>query len=1490
MKKHYCIILLIALISVCALTFTACSQNTIANVSDTVYGVNQISSKNLGEVPRTLPEITDGGLARYPQYNKLLSNATIEEKESILAENKELFNYDKIDKDGNLYKNGEILNRKLAKHIASIGVYGSEIPDSAKAYAKRIRITPHNIGNNMTGLYAAPGEIVTVILNQNDAKRNMFVDIGQCNARQGGNNIPVNKDFTRMPMLKTALKLTETVNYIGSPLGGPIYIRNEGGSLEPYEITVIGAIEMPHYFHAYTTDSEWENLKNAPAPLFDMEVYPGIRLSMPSTVIRSKTAQQMRDISEFWYKAMCLSNKVSNGAWFKDHPVTMLFDTYIPAGAAVAFVGADCCMLPIDWAKSAMNYDSIFKSGAWGTLHEFNHHHQGWGADKGGEVTNNVSNALTYMLYTDIAASRTEDGGLTGWNWVSDSYNTLKRFFKSVESGKVNTDLEMYVTLAHAFGSDAIIDMANNSTAKTHTAWYNAAVNATGYDMTYYLRDLCNLTIDDSAIAAVKAQNLPVFVPVASLYQSGIFNAVSNESINMGRAFTIPFGKDKELDFAKNIICPNDYNYEIISIDSPRYGKLSKINDLSYIYSPDKNELEVDSFNLYLKLTEKQTGNEVLTTLILSFKQNADGSHAEIWENPGYTDLNSAIVDNYEKKLKTIGEIDSDIAGITNNTKNSIIKVVGQVLPPADGDYEIFIKGSGAMLLYAGMDKKDLKLVASIDSALNAYSRDISSSHFTVKLIANKPFYYRLYLLNGTSKASCNMGWLDTSQIEGAPPVTEGGEVSGDAAAKAPIVDIPKTYIKKFDAKIKTVKQEGLPNKYAPNFTVNAAVFHDKTNVKVTAPPQYKGSSPENMLDNNPSTIMHTKVGIEFPITVSFDMGTAQNLNLFQFSSRDNSARGRIKNYVLYGGNSPIDMKVLSAGTAQNTYTNNIYFDAITLRYIKIEISDYYGNEKYIALSEVNFGTGLNNAAVVANTDSALTYSGDWNENRYGTYMNGALKESKKGEVVYSFKGTGAAIFAVLGRKYGIAEIKIDDGEWREINLYADTDKFGQCVFTTGNLQDAEHKLIMRAKEGAINVDYFAVNETMPIVNNGLGLWWVAIAIAIFAVILAVIAAIIITRKKFFNIDNTNSINTEHDNKEANSNADGKLTKTKIKFSFRSEEDSSANKSDMTPAASAVNTKNKAQSDISIINDTSKNNIEAKRGNSKIKLTFRNEINETSKIDTQTIDKSKIENVDNTRKSDKQINFDAAADTDKNNILTDKAVKISKIDKNSTNKRNTTLDNDAPNSKNSPVFATINNIQKNKKDEQIKKTVSRNSIGNTEIKNLNLSDNKKSASSKTSKSKENFPTNTKNSSDKILSEQNNKKNVKVINQTDNTTKTANKTNAVTPKIKVNNTKTETDIARISNTTNGKVDNKQNILNKSAKISNSQNIKDDGVKDKTKTKIDNASKSNSITLDKVKKSSKIEIDRTLTNGSTEAKTKSAAKKSNSSSGIVKKETK
>ena len=57
----------------------------VYNASKTEY-----SAEYLGEVARRRPEVSNGGLERYPEYGVTLSGTTAEEKQAILAENSKI--------------------------------------------------------------------------------------------------------------------------------------------------------------------------------------------------------------------------------------------------------------------------------------------------------------------------------------------------------------------------------------------------------------------------------------------------------------------------------------------------------------------------------------------------------------------------------------------------------------------------------------------------------------------------------------------------------------------------------------------------------------------------------------------------------------------------------------------------------------------------------------------------------------------------------------------------------------------------------------------------------------------------------------------------------------------------------------------------------------------------------------------------------------------------------------------------------------------------------------------------------------------------------------------------------------------------------------------------------------------------------------------------------------------------------------------------------
>lgn len=1120
--------------------FAACSGGAPLFVGDEVYAFPTSSSLDLGTVARNLPEVFDGGLERYPEYGKSLS-FTAAEKAAIKAENAKIFNYDAMDADGNLYKNGEPAEiHTLKKHSASVGMYFGDIADTVPAVAKRIRITPVKYGNNMTGLYAPPGEVVTVILSEKDAKRNMRVQIGQCAQRQGGITIPENKDFTRMPSIKKDMTLKNVENYIGSPLGGPIYIMNEGDGLAPYEVTIIGAVEMPHYILGGTTDEAWERLRYAPAPMFDLETYAGVRLTMSaSNFVRSMSASEIRTIAEYWDKSAQLANRISNGNWFSTHPVTMIYDTYVPAGAAVAFVGADFCVLPTGWATGAVNYKSIVTSGQWGNLHEMNHHHQGWGAGNNGEVTNNVINAMIYCMYTNVASSRTEDGGLSGWNWVTSAYSSLNRTLGLYDKNRKNQDLSMYVDLLHAFGTDAMIEMANKSRANNENAWFKAVCDVTGYDMTYFLRDVCKLNIDQDLIDEVAAKKLPMFVPVANLYQSGR-DIITNQGdmsqkmqVEMGRPFYIPFGKQKELDLAGYTAVPNGISYEIKNVTAPKYGKLETVKDENggevygkYLYTPKSGSSSSDEF--YMTLSLKNDTDAAITfedvTLKISLAQDVLGVQGHIWENVGWSDIDAAIGDQFETAAKPIESVDYSYAGTSDSRPSTLTVVEGKIAMPIAATYQFFIKGDDSVKLYTGFEKDKLELSAHVDQYTANYSRDLQGSYFSVKMEPGKPLYFKMYVQNIGGKGWSRIGYADRSQMQGATPVAEDGSGGDNVEANLPIVDLPSSFVYQKESDILTPGRADIETDraYARKLTASAVKHLDIKGITVTSStPMYDNRDHMgNITDGNENTSCHTKPGV-VPAEFIFDLKSAQTFNSMSMTFLKNSTRGRIKDYALYFATSPLDFKTEGRepdfeGTFASAYRVNSFFPKVTARYVKIVATSVYDSngQKIINISTVKFGNGIQNGEIAPQSGSDIKYMGNWRANTFGTFLNGAAYETSSGSLEVNFHGTDFALFAKTGPKYAQAQIRLDGGKWQTIDFYSETDQYNQPVFVTNEITDGYHKIEIRAK-GMINIDYMAFKPTAPPQPTQLAvIWWVLIGIAIAAVCAGIgIGAFFLTKR-----------------------------------------------------------------------------------------------------------------------------------------------------------------------------------------------------------------------------------------------------------------------------------------------------------------------------------------------------------------------------------------
>lgn len=88
-------------------------------------------------------------------------------------------------------------------------MYLGDVSDDEPAVIKRLVFVPRGYGYSLKGLYAQPGEVITVRISEKDlqARGQLKITIGQVLQDEAANNIWNQKDFSRMPILPTTFVL-----------------------------------------------------------------------------------------------------------------------------------------------------------------------------------------------------------------------------------------------------------------------------------------------------------------------------------------------------------------------------------------------------------------------------------------------------------------------------------------------------------------------------------------------------------------------------------------------------------------------------------------------------------------------------------------------------------------------------------------------------------------------------------------------------------------------------------------------------------------------------------------------------------------------------------------------------------------------------------------------------------------------------------------------------------------------------------------------------------------------------------------------------------------------------------------------------------------------------------------------------------------------------------------------------------------------------------
>ena len=1031
----------------------------------------------LGTTERKIPEVSNGGLERYPEYGVTLSGATEDEKNAIIAENDQLrassTTYDAMDADGNLYLNGEATGKKLYKHTASAGMYEGDVADDEPAIIKRITMQARPAGNHITGLYAPAGEVVKFEISAEDlaATGGIIVHIGQLLQNGQANNIWAKRDFNRMPNILNTMTMTAETSYAGSYLGGPIYIQPVNAGVK-FTVTVSGAVPYSHYIHGYTTEDEFERNRNSSAPYFDLEVWDdSVRHSGPKARVERLGYEQLTEAAVLWDKISRVSNQVPSGS-NAAIGITFLYDPFVAAGSLVAFVGRSTVNCPLHCMYAALDVESAVNNASdnfWGCIHEYNHHYQRYGFAPGDEVTNNAVSLVSYSLFTRISSRRKignadEGSYAVGWDRYTNPSWVLRQ---TLGNSEVNSGLDSYANLLHAFGQTRFLQAAKNGNGSGGAdTWYKAVSDATNYDMTYYFKEILHQTISDDVAEQYAEKNYPAFVPVASIYQTGRSYVADGGKYysRTAQPYEIDPDKEFELDFNENIVIPEGFTVTIKNITKPQYGTLVKKSDGVYVYTPDAVSRESGKMYVTLGITKDDGAFTVDDVdLVVELKRR------NVLERTVYTYAASAMYKNPTEAYsngyagyETITEENNDNPTQNANTdmwvptpsKNAVMEIRGKFFASADGRYRLAIRGRQYAALYVSTDGKNYELAANMVNLTNSPQFDLSNenNYKDYDFKKGQCVYFKevLLVLNDRSFVGLGLGKFDGETVT------------------VNYLDAYRNAYDKDDFKSDYY--------YERNYSYDYSEVGGKQTLVETNYNPWGKDKPINLLfDDDDTNWIHSgkaDISEENPFELTADLGKVTRVNRFTIYGEP-SRRYQPKDFKLYGGTELDDLKLIAEVNNSERVNDNVVvdFDTTDIRYYKLVVTDTWAigqTYRYIAFRCAKFSYSIDGGTRLSPDEPVFVYRGNWSlSNKFASF--GHLYEGENATLEFEFTGNRFAIFSYSSLDYDGFEVLIDGALADTVEISGDADNT-ELVYLSDELSAGTHKITIRSKS-KFNVD-----------------------------------------------------------------------------------------------------------------------------------------------------------------------------------------------------------------------------------------------------------------------------------------------------------------------------------------------------------------------------------------------------------------------------------
>ena len=305
-----------------------------------------------------------------------------------------------------------------------------------------------------TGLYAAPGEAVTVTVPAKVAR------VGGFHVRVGAHTDPIwsRPDWKRMPEISRRFPISATETLVANAFGGLIYVEvPDNAALGNVTVEIEGAVAAPLFVLGETDLDAWrDEIRHAPAPWAEIA---GRNMIVTTASSEVRNLDDPAVVAEVWDRALDLSAELA--AWppsTRSSPERFVVDRqiwvgYMHAGyPLMAHLDMQANLVDAEYLRFCLGVTT----GSWGFYHEVGHNHQSddWTFDGTVEVTVNLFTLYIYERLCEVPVAENERSSPAFRARKMAEYDFGDPDFEQWKDDPFLA-LVMYVQLQQAFGWDA---------------------------------------------------------------------------------------------------------------------------------------------------------------------------------------------------------------------------------------------------------------------------------------------------------------------------------------------------------------------------------------------------------------------------------------------------------------------------------------------------------------------------------------------------------------------------------------------------------------------------------------------------------------------------------------------------------------------------------------------------------------------------------------------------------------------------------------------------------------------------------------------------------------------------------------------------------------------------------------------------------------------------------------------------------------------------